>query len=169
MNQEIFTVSISTENNVGLLNRVTSIFLKRHINIESLTASESEIKDIHRFTVVVKTTEETIQKVVKQLEKQVEVVRAYYHREKDIFTQEIAMYKLSVEKFYEANLQSILKENHATIAGIEKEFIVIEKTGSYAETKKLYDELYPFGLMQFVRSGQIAITKPKMLISEFIR
>ena len=169
MNQEIFTVSISTENNVGLLNRVTSIFLKRHINIESLTASESEIKDIHRFTIVVKTTEEAIKKVVKQLEKQVEVVRAYYHREKDIFAQEIAMYKLSVEKFYEANLQSILKENHATIAGIEKEFIVIEKTGSYTETKKLYDELYPFGLMQFVRSGQIAITKPKMLISEFIR
>jgi len=97
------------------------------------------------------------------------VVRAYYHREKDIVTQEIATYKLSVEKFYEANLQSILKENHATIAGVEKEFIVIEKTGSYEETKKLYDELYPFGLMQFVRSGRIAITKPKMLISELIR
>ncbi len=169
MNQEIFTVSISTENNVGLLNRVTSIFLKRHINIESITASESEIKDIHRYTVVVKTTEEAIQKVVKQLEKQVEVVKAYYHRNQDIFIQEIAMYKISVDNLYETDCQSIIKSNGGTIAAVEKEFFVVEKTGSYEETKKLYDDLYPFGLMQFVRSGRIAITKPKMLISELIR
>ena len=166
---EVFTVSISAENHVGLLNRVTSIFLKRHLNIESLTVSESEIPDIHRFTVEVITTEELIQKVVKQLEKQVEVVRAYYHRNDEVFTQEIAMYKIAAEHLYETDCQSIIKANRAYIVGVEKEFFVVEKAGTYAETKKLYDDLAPFGLMQFVRSGRIAITKPKMLISEIIR
>ena len=48
-----FTVSIYTENNLGLLNRISAIFLKRHINIDSLTTSQSEIKDIFRFVIVV--------------------------------------------------------------------------------------------------------------------
>lgn len=169
MNQEIFTVSISTENQLGLLNRVTSIFLKRHLNIESLTVSESEIPGIHRFTVEVNTTEEQIQKVVKQLEKQVDVIRAYFHRNAEVFSQEIAMYKIAAENLYETDCQSIIKANKGNIVGIEKEFFVVEKSGTYAETKKLHDDLQPFGLMQFVRSGRIAITKPKMLISELIR
>ena len=76
MNKQLFTLSIYTENKVGLLNRVTSIFLRRHINIESLTVSESEIADAHRFTLVVSTTEEQIKKIVGQLEKQVEVIKA---------------------------------------------------------------------------------------------
>lgn len=169
MQKETFTVSISTENTVGMLSRVTTIFTKRHLNIESLTVSESEIPGIHRFTVEVVTAEETVQKTVKQLEKQVDVVRAYYHRSEEIFTQEIAMYKLSTEHLYETDCQSVIKSNSGRIIGIEKEFFVVERAGTYTETKKLYDELQPFGLMQFVRSGRIAITKPKMLISEFIR
>ena len=108
-------------------------------------------------------------KQVKQLEKQVDVIRAYYHRNDEIFTQEIAMYKLAVGNLYETDCQAVIKENRGSIAGVEKKFFVVEKTGTYAETKKLYDDLQPYGLMQFVRSGRIAITKPKMLISELIR
>ncbi len=168
MQKERFTVSISTENNIGLLNRVTSIFLKRHINIESLTASESEIKNVHRFTIEVITTEVAIKKIITQLEKQIEVVRAFYHRSEEIFSKEIAMYKISNNNLYNSDLRNIIKQNHATIIEIEQEFFVVELTGSGEETSKLYEELYPFGLMQFVRSGRIAVTKPKMMISTII-
>ena len=51
--KKTFTVSIYTENNIGLLNRISAIFLKRHINIESLTTSQSEIDCIFRFVIVV--------------------------------------------------------------------------------------------------------------------
>lgn len=164
-----FTVSIYTENNLGLLNRVTSIFLKRHINIESLTVSESEIPHVHRFTIVVKTNTAQIQKIVLQLEKQVEVIRAYFHRVEDTIFQEIALYKISSESLYKGELQDIIKKNYARIVEIEPEFLVVEKNGTYDETKKLYEELIPFGLMQFVRSGRIAVTRPKMLISEILK
>lgn len=164
-----FTVSIYTENNLGLLNRVTSIFLKRHINIESLTVSESEIPHVHRFTIVVKTNTAQIQKIVLQLEKQVEVIRAYFHRVEETIFQEIALYKISSESLYKGELQDIIKKNYARIVEIEPEFLVVEKNGTYEETKKLYEELIPFGLMQFVRSGRIAVTRPKMLISEILK
>lgn len=164
-----FTVSIYTENNLGLLNRVTSIFLKRHINIESLTVSESEIPHVHRFTIVVKTNTAQIQKIVLQLEKQVEVIRAYFHRVEETIFQEIALYKISSESLYKGELQDIIKKNYARIVEIEPDFLVVEKNGTYEETKKLYEELIPFGLMQFVRSGRIAVTRPKMLISEILK
>lgn len=169
MQTQAFTVSIYTENNLGLLNRVTSIFLKRHINIESLTVSESEIPHVHRFTIVVKTNTIQIQKIVLQLEKQVEVIRAYYHKVEETIFQEIALYKISSESLYKGELQDVIKNNYARIVEIEPEFLVVEKNGTYEETKKLYEELIPFGLMQFVRSGRIAVTRPKMLISEILK
>ncbi|PKP42911.1 MAG: acetolactate synthase small subunit [Bacteroidetes bacterium HGW-Bacteroidetes-13] len=169
MQTQAFTVSIYTENNLGLLNRVTSIFLKRHINIDSLTVSESEIPHVHRFTIVVKTNTIQIQKIVLQLEKQVEVIRAYYHKVEETIFQEIALYKISSESLYKGELQDVIKNNYARIVEIEPEFLVVEKNGTYEETKKLYEELIPFGLMQFVRSGRIAVTRPKMLISEILK
>lgn len=169
MQKTAYTVSVYTENNIGLLNRVTSIFLKRHINIDSLTVSESEIPHVHRFTIVVKTTEEQIKKIVLQLEKQVEVVRAYFHHQSETIYQEIAMYKISSEYLYSHNLQEVFKSHRAHIVEIEPEFLVLEKSGSYDETKALYEALLPFGLMQFVRSGRIAVTRPKMMISEILK
>ena len=72
-----FTVSVYTENNIGLLNRISAIFLKRHINIESMTVSKSEIENVHRFTFVVIVPKTLIRKVVGQIEKQIEVIRAF--------------------------------------------------------------------------------------------
>ena len=77
--KNIFTVSVYTENNIGLLNRISAIFLKRHINIDSLTTSQSEIKDIFRFVIVVNASEFMIKRLVKQIEKQIEVIASFYH------------------------------------------------------------------------------------------
>ena len=74
-----YTVSIYTENNVGLLNRISAVFLKRHINIESFTTSECEIENVFRFIIVVEMTESGIEKVIKQIEKQVDVIRSNYN------------------------------------------------------------------------------------------
>ena len=77
MKKRNYTISIYTENNVGLLNRISAIFLKRHINIRSVTSSESEIPNIYRFIIVVKVDGEQIIKLVKQIEKQIEVIAAF--------------------------------------------------------------------------------------------
>ena len=165
-----FTISIYSENNVGLLNRISAIFLKRHINIESLTTSQSEINDVFRFIIIVKLEEEGVKKLINQIEKQVDVIRAFYHTDEETIFQESALYKVkSSALFEERHIQNIIKDSHANIVTVSPEYFVIEKTGFRNETDRLYHDLEPFGLLQFVRSGRISVTKSKMEISEIIK
>ena len=164
-----FTVSVYTENNVGILNRLSAIFLKRHINIESMTVSKSEIDHVHRFTFVVIVPKTLIQKVVGQLEKQIEVIAAFYHTEDEIIYNETALFKISSEHLYNEKIQKKLKFRRAHIIFITEPYFVIEASGLKADIDNMYEKLKPFGLLQFVRSGRIAITRPKMAISELLQ
>ena len=164
-----YTISVYTENNVGLLHRLSAIFLKRHINIESFSTSESEIKDVFRFIIVVKMNKSDVEKVAKQIEKQVEVIKAYYHTDSETIFQESALYKMkSSSLFEERHIQNIIKESNARIVTVNPEFFVIEKTGFRDDTEKLYMDLKAYGLLQFTRSGRIAVSKEKMGISEIL-
>jgi len=164
-----FTVSVYTENNVGILNRLSAIFLKRHINIESMTVSKSEIDHVHRFTFVVIVPKTLIQKVVGQLEKQIEVIAAFYHTEDEIIYNETALFKISSEHLYDEKIQNKLKFRRAHIIAITETFFVIEASGLKADIDNMYEKLKPYGLLQFVRSGRIAISRPKMAITELLR
>lgn len=169
MEKENFTISVYTENNIGLLNRISAIFLKRHINLDSMTASASEIKDVFRFTIVVKITEEQVKKIIGQIEKQIEVIRAFYHKDEETIYQETALFKVASELLFEdRQIQNVIKNSNANIVTVTPEFFVLEKTGRRREVETLYHKLEPFGLMQFVRSGRIAVTKDKMHISKIL-
>jgi len=169
MEKNVFTISVYTENNIGLLNRISAIFLKRHINLESFSTSESEIPNVFRFVIVVKTDTERVRKIVQQIEKQVDVIRAYYHTDEETIFQENALYKVkSRSLFEERQIQNIIKSSHSTIVTVSPEFFVIEKTGFREETEQLRKDLAPYGLLQFVRSGRISVTKAKMGISEIL-
>jgi acetolactate synthase I/III small subunit len=160
MEEKEFTITVFTENFVGLLNRITIIFTRRHINIESLTVSASEIKGIHRFTIVVSVTEEVVKKVVKQIQKNVDVIIANYYESEEIIYQEIALYKVPTKALAQgSNVEQIIRNTNARILTVEPEYIIIEKTGQKEETKELFKQLEPFGILQFVRSGRVAITK----------
>lgn len=157
-----FTITAYTENHVGLLHRITIIFTKRKINIESLTTSESETEGIHRFTIAVTETEEQVIKVVKQIEKQVEVLKADYYTKKEVVQQELALYKISTKSLTNGlEVERIVREHNARFLTIEKHFVVIEKSGYRRETKALFDELKPFGINEFVRSGRIAVSRER--------
>lgn len=164
-----YTISIYSENNIGLLNRVSSIFLKRHVNIVSFSTSQSEIPNVFRFVIVVKVTEEQVKKLVQQIEKQIDVIRAFYHTDEETIYMESALYKVkSSYLFEERKIQNIIKESHATIVTVSPEFFVISKTGFRQETEKLREDLAPYGLLQFVRSGRISVTKAPMGISQLL-
>jgi acetolactate synthase I/III small subunit len=169
MDQNTFTISVFTENAPGLLHRVTTVFTKRKLNIESITASVSEIAGVHRYTIVLQTSLEMAEKVVNHLEKQVEILKAFVHQEHEIVYQEIALYKIPTEAIVkEKEVEKIVREYHARILTFEKEFMVIEKTGHQTETQELYNRLEPFGILEFVRSGRVAITKPMKPLTEFL-
>ena len=166
---QLYTVSIYTENSIGLLNRISAIFQRRHINIESLNTSETEIEGVSRFTIVVEMTEVQIKKIIGQIEKQVEVIKAYYHKDDETIYQESCLFKIKSDLlFEERQIQNIIKESHARIVTVNKEFFVIEKSGRKEEIELLYRELSVFGIMQYTRSGRIAVTKDEMKISQML-
>ena len=155
-----FTITVYTENQIGLLNRIAIIFVRRKINIDSMNTSPSEIDGIHRFTIMIDETEEVVRKVCRQIEKQVEVLKVYYNTEDELVWQEMALYKVSTEEIAEkVKVERLLRECGARAVAITKEFTVFETTGHRAETDKLVKALEPHGLIEFVRSARIAIIK----------
>lgn len=167
--KQLFTVSVYTENNIGLLNRISAIFQRRHINIESLNTSPSEIKGVSRFTIVVHVSEVNMKKIIGQIEKQVEVIKAFYHNDEDTIYQVSGLFKIKSDLlFEERQIQNIIKESGARIVTVNKEFFVLEKSGRKEEVELLYRELSVFGIMQFTRSGRIAVTKDEMKISTML-
>ena len=158
--KKTFTISAFSENHIGLLNRITIIFTRRQVNIESLTVSGSAIPGIHKFTIVVHDTPEKVEKVVAQIEKLVEVLRAFSHSEEEVIHQEIALYKVPTKALVKGNkVEETIRSHHARILEVRPEYTVIELTGHKEETQALFDELNNYGLLQFTRSGRIAVTK----------
>ena len=159
MKQE-FTITVYTENQIGLLNRIAIIFSRRKINIESLNTSPSEVEAIHRFTIVINETEEVVRKLCRQIEKQVEVLKAYYNLEEEIVWQELAMYKVPTDEIAEkVKVERLLREFGARAVVIRKDYTIFETTGHREETDRLVEVLEPYGLIEFVRSARVAIIK----------
>lgn len=170
MEKQWFTISVYSENNVGLLNRISGIFLKRHINIESLNVSKSEIDDVSKFTIVIRTTEEWVTNIVGQIEKQIEVIKAFYHTDDETIYQESVLFKIdSALLFDERQIQNIIKDSNSQIVTVARDFFVLAKSGRREEINEVYDQLKPFGIMQFVRSGRISVSKDAMQISAMLQ
>ena len=168
--KKTFTLSVFTANKAGLLHRVTTGFTRRKINIESLTVSESEIPNIHRYTIVVKLTEDKVKRLVAALEKQIEVHKAFYHGEEDIIYQEIALYKIPSGVIVNDGLaEKIVRFHGARMLACEPRFTIIEKTGHSNEIEALFKELEPFGILEFVKSGRVAITRPMRELRDYLQ
>jgi acetolactate synthase-1/3 small subunit len=167
--EKIYTVSVFTENSIGMLNRITIIFTRRHLNIDSITASESEVKDVFRYTIVLRTTKEQVDKVIGQIEKLVDVLKAFVHEESEIVHQEIALYKIKTDNLTNGSVEKVIRENYARILTVDPMFMVIEKTGHVEETQLLFEKLKPFGILEFARSGRVAVTKPMKELSTYLK
>lgn len=163
-NKILYTVTIFSENTVGLLSQVTSVFTRRQLNIETLSVSPSAIEGIHKFTITIYSEPETIKKIVLQVDKRVDVLKAYYNTDDELIFQEIALYKLSTPEFLKMeSVETLIRKYNAHILEINEDIVVIQKTGHYEETQGLFKELsISIGVLQFIRSGRVAITKSKI-------
>jgi len=165
-----FTISVFSENKTGLMQRVVMVFTRRHVNINSLTTSKSSMNGIHRFTIVVNVTEVMVKKLVAQLEKQVDVLKAFYYETQDVIYQEIALYKVPTRAFSEGErVERLIRSHNARILTIEPEYTVIEKTGHQHETEALLNDLEQIGIYEFVRSGRIAVVKPMEQLNAYLK
>lgn len=159
MKQE-FTLSVFSENHIGIINQLTIILTRRQVNIDSITASESAVKGVYLITLVVQSTHEMIQKVAKQMEKIVDVLKVFFHSSDQIIYQEIALYKLSTKTLMTGNIvDHVVRLYNARIIEVHPEYMVLEKTGHRSEIIGLLEELEPYGVLQFVSSGRVSITR----------
>lgn len=164
-----YTLTVFTENRTGVMIRTIGHITKRHINIESLSVSESSIPNIHRFTIVVHLTEERVRKLVAQIDKQVDILKAFYYSNEEIVYQEIALYKVPARQFYESDgVEALIRQHNARILRIEEAYIVIEKTGHSKETEALFKTLENIGVYEFVRSGRVAVVKEMERLNTYL-
>ena len=158
--QTLYTVTVYSENQVGLLNQISIIFTRRQLNIESLSVSGSAIEGVHKFTITTYSDRETMEKLVKQIEKRIDVLRAFFYTDDEIIFQEVALYKVPTDKLLDdRSIQDLIRKHNARILEVNRTYTVIEKSGHPDETQSLFEELSRYDVMQFVRSGRVAITK----------
>lgn len=169
--QKLYTIVVFSEHHVGLLNQLSIIFTRRGVNIESITASLSSRPDVHKITITCRSNADMMDKVLKQIEKRIDVIRAMVYTDDDLIFQEVALYKISTAPFLadRAN-EEVLRRNGARILSMTPDYIVVEKTGHYDEIEALFTELQPYDVRQFVRSGRVAISKSTIEhVDEFLR
>jgi acetolactate synthase I/III small subunit len=165
-----YTISLFTEDHIGILGQITIILTRRQINIDSFTASESAVKGVHLLTIVVKTTNEMIQKVARQMEKLVDVLKVFVHTSDQIIYQEIALYKVTTKGLMSGNvIDHVVRTFNARILEVSPEYIIIEKTGNKTEISDLLAHLEPYGVLQFAKSGRIAITKQVKELNTYLK
>ena len=169
MDNQLYTISVYTENQVSLLHQISMIFSRRCLNIESLSVSACSIEGVHKFTITCVSTREMMEHVVKQIEKRVDVLKAFLHTDDEIVFQEVALFKVPTSSVLSSDIEDIVRVNGARVLEIHPEYTIFEKTGHTVEIKQLFDKLKPLGLKQFVRSGRIAVTKaPVELVDEYL-
>ncbi len=164
MEQE-YIITVFSENKVGLLSQITTVFTCRNVNIESLTTSESALAGIDKFTIVVRTDPEKIEKLARQVEKRIDVLKVFVFTSDEVVQQEIALYKVTRSR----NVEQLVRRHNVRILEIDDDYIVVEKTGYKSETRELFELLQPYGVQQFVRSGTVAIVKSRReLLNEYL-
>lgn len=168
--QQEYTISLFTEDHIGILGQITIILTRRQINIDSFTASESAVKGVYLLTIVVKTTSEMIQKVARQMEKLVDVIKVFVHTSDQIICQELALFKVTTKGLMSGNIiDDVVRTHHGRILEVSPEYIVIEKTGHKNEIDELLNRLEPYGVLQFVKSGRVAITKQVRELNSYLK
>ncbi len=159
------TITIYSENKPGVLYRIANLFLRRKINIESLTVSEIKNEDRSRFTIVIKQDILVIQKLAKQLERIIEVSRVEIHTDDQLIYKEAVLIKIKNKDIKKMEkVEEIINQFKAPIIFREGKILVIEKMGIEEDIDFLVSALEPFGVSEVVRSGRIALQKDKASI-----
>ena len=155
-----YTVTIFTENQIGLLAQITNVFTRHGLSIWSLSAGATSMEGVHNITIVTAGSEKKVRESVQQIEKRVDVIKVFFYTADKIVYRELCLYKVPTPALMEyGDIETLLNRYHARIVEMNKVFTVIQKTGLSDETAALHDDLKSVGVLQFVRSGRIAVSR----------
>lgn len=159
--KKLYTLLIYTENMVGMLSQVTAVFTRRQVNIESINASASSIEGVHKYTITTWSDEEQVKTITKQIEKKVDVIKADYYTDDQIFIREDALFKLSTPVVMDnPEISKIIRRADAQIIEVTPTFCTAMLSGVTKDIIALYTNLQERNcVLQYTRSGRIAITR----------
>lgn len=161
MEQKFYTLLVYSENIAGILNQVTAVFTRRQVNIESLNVSASSIEGIHKYTITCWSTQDQIVKITKQLEKKIDIVKANYYTDDEIFIHEVALFKISTPVLLDnPEVSRSIRRHNARMMEVNPTYSTVMQTGLTEEIADLFKVLNGFNcLLQYTRSGRIAVTR----------
>ncbi|MGN1262628.1 MAG: acetolactate synthase small subunit [Prevotella sp.] len=169
--KKLYTLLVYSENLAGILNQITAVFTRRQVNIESLNVSASSIEGLHKYTITAWSDEDQITKITRQIEKKIDVVKAIYYTDEELFIRETGLYKLATDAVLgNPEISRTIRRHEATITEVNPTYVIVMKSGKTEEILSLYKALNDFGCMlQYTRSGRIAVTRSKQEeVSEYL-
>jgi len=167
----LYTLLVYSENIAGILNQITAVFTRRQVNIESLNVSASSIPGVHKYTITAWSDPDQIEKITKQIEKKIDVVKASYYTDDQLFIREVGLYKLSTSLVLEhPEISRTIRRSGAHIMEVNPTFCSVMLSGMTEEITALYFALNEFGcVLQYTRSGRIAVTRSTVeQVSDFL-
>ncbi len=157
----LYTLIIYSENYAGILNQITAVFTRRQVNIESLNVCSSSTPGVHKYTITCYCKQEMAEMLVKQIEKKIDVLQANCFVDDEIFILETSLLKLSTPLVLaNQEISRIVRRFNAKIVEVNSTYTIVELTGITVDILEHFKQLNELGcVLQFVRTGRIAITK----------
>ena len=153
------TMTVLVENRPGVLARVSGLFARRGFNIESLAVSSTDDPSISRMTIVVAGEDNVLEQITKQLRKLVDVAKVLDYQDIPIVQRELAMIKVNAEAAKRAEIMQIADIFRAKIIDISEKTFTVEVTGSNEKVNAITNMLSPYGIIELVRTGRIAMMR----------
>ena len=169
--KKFYTLLVYSENIAGILNQITAVFTRRQVNIESLNVSASSIPGVHKYTITAWSDVDQIVKITRQIEKKIDVVKANYFTDEQLFIRESGLYKLTTQRVLEnPEISRTIRRFDAHIIEVNPTYTIVMKYGVTEEIIELFRALDAFGcVLQYTRSGRIAVTRGMQeQVSEFL-
>ena len=159
--KKLYTLLVYSENIAGILNQITAVFTRRQVNIESLNVSASSIQGVHKYTITAWSDEDQITKITRQIEKKIDVVKATFYTDDELFIRETGLYKLSTQVVLEnPEISRTIRKQEATITEVNPTYVIVMKSGKTDAILNLYYALNKYDcVLQYTRSGRIAVTR----------
>ncbi|MFC0776964.1 acetolactate synthase small subunit [Flavobacterium sp. HJSW_4] len=153
-----YTLTIYSESQFHLLNKLSSMFIRKGIKVLSLNMSESEIEKIYRITIVVNERKDNVINLAAQIEKIIEVYKCYYSHDDEIIYRQTALIKISTAALMsEKKIEKLLEDNELRISEIRSDYTILQATGQVEDINYLVEELTPLGLTEFVKGPRITL------------
>jgi acetolactate synthase-1/3 small subunit len=156
---DVHTISLYVNNKPGVLVRVALVFARRGYNIESLVVSPTVDGDFSRMTITARGDRATLEQIIKQLHKLVDVVHAVDHTGDDAYETEIALVKLEASLAERTQILQVAENFGARVTDYGPESLILRVYGSSEKLDALIDLLRPYGLRELVRSGKILMLR----------